>query len=188
MQIVALSGSLRSGSYNTALAHALAEVQPEGCALEVATPRGIPLYDADAEAADGVPDAVTALKDRVAGADGLVLVTPEYNNGVPGVLKNTIDWMSRPPKDIGRVFRGKPVALCGATPGGGGTRFAQSGWLPTLRTLGTRLYAERLLYVAQAGDRFDADGRLTDADTRKRLAALAEGFTEFIRDAGRQSV
>lgn len=185
MNILALSGSLRSGSYNTALAHALAEVAPAGCTVEVATPRGIPLYDGDAEAAEGVPAAVDRLKERVAASDGLVLVTPEYNQGIPGVFKNTVDWLTRPPGDIARVFRAKPVALCGATPGGAGTRSAQYAWLPTLRTLGTRLYAEQILFVARAGDLFDADGHLVDADTRERLARLAEGFTAFVRVAGR---
>jgi NAD(P)H-dependent FMN reductase len=181
MEIVALSGSLRQGSWNTALAHALAELAPSGTRVHVATPAGIPVYDGDLEAAEGVPAAVEALKDQVAAAHGLVLVTPEYNQGMPGAFKNTIDWMTRPPKDIARVFRGKPVALCGATPGGAGTRSAQYGWLPTLRTLGTRLYSEHILFVSGAADRFDAEGRLVDEDTRKRAGALMEGFCAFVR-------
>lgn len=179
MHIIALSGSLRGGSWNTRLAHALAELAPAGCTVEVATPHGIPLYDGDVEAAEGIPEAVAALKDRVAAADGLVLVTPEYNQGVPGVFKNALDWMTRPPKDIARVFRGKPVALCGATPGGAGTRSAQYAWLPTLRTLGTRLYSEHILFLARAGELFDADGHLVDSDTRERAAALVHGFCRF---------
>ena len=179
MELVALSGSLREASWNTALARALAELAPEGCRVDVRTPRGIPLYDGDAESADGVPEAVEALKDAVAKADGLVLVTPEYNQGIPGVFKNTIDWMTRPPADIGRIFRGKPVALCGATPGGAGTRSAQYAWLPILRTLGTRLYSEEILFVAGAGDRFDDRGQLVDEDTRARAKRLIEGFSAF---------
>lgn len=81
---------------------------------------------------------MAALKDRIAAADGLLLVTPEYNNSIPGVFKNAIDWLSRPASDIGRVFDGKPVGLIGATPGGMGTPFSQTAWLPVLRTLGTR--------------------------------------------------
>ncbi|MDZ7748981.1 MAG: rhomboid family intramembrane serine protease [Halofilum sp. (in: g-proteobacteria)] len=181
MQIIVLSGSLRSGSYNTCLAHALAELAPEGCDVEVATPRGVPVYDGDVEADEGIPDAVAALKDRVAAADGLVLVTPEYNQGVPGPFKNAIDWMTRPPKDIARVFRGKPVALCGATPGGAGTRSAQYAWLPTLRTLGTRLYSEHSLLLARAGELFDTDGRLVDQDMRERAAGLIHGLCTFAR-------
>lgn len=184
MAIIALSGSLRTGSYNTALARALAELAPAGCEVEVATPRGIPLYDGDAEAADGIPEAVAELKERVAASEGLVLVTPEYNQGVPGVMKNAIDWLSRPPSDVGRIFRGRPVALCGATAGGAGTRSAQYAWLPTLRGLGTRVYSEDTLLVSQAGQRFDESGRLVDEDLRDRARRLIEGFHAFASGTG----
>lgn len=180
MEIVALSGSLRAGSFNTALARALAELAPACCEVEVATPAGIPVYDGDLEGNEGVPAVVEQLKDRVAAADGLVLVTPEYNQGVPGPFKNAIDWMTRPPKDIARVFRGRQVALCGATPGGNGTRSAQYAWLPTLRALGTRVYSEQTLFVPNASERFDAEGRLVDDDVRKRAAALMDGFCQFM--------
>jgi len=130
-RLIGISGSLRKGSYNTALLRAAAECAPPGTEVEVATCAGIPLYDADLEEAQGIPAAVAALKDRVAAADGLVIATPEYNHGIPGVLKNTIDWLSRPPADIGRVFGGKPVAILGATPGAGGSQNARtrSGYL-----------------------------------------------------------
>lgn len=180
MRIVALSGSLRAGSYNTALARTLAGLAPTCCDVEVATPAGIPVYDGDLERDEGVPAAVERLKDQVAAADGLVLVTPEYNHGVPGPFKNAIDWMTRPPKDIARVFRGRPVALCGATPGANGTRAAQYAWLPTLRVLGTRVYSEQTLFVPNAAERFDAEGNLTDDDIRERAAALMDGLCRFI--------
>lgn len=179
MRIVLLSGSIRRGSWNTALARALAELAPSDCEAEIATPSGIPVYDGDLEA-EGVPDAVAALKDQVADADGLVLVTPEYNQGVPGPLKNAIDWMTRPPSDISRVFGRKPVALCGASPSSAGTRSAQYAWLPILRTLHTRLYSDRTLLVSNASERFDGDGRLTAEDTRKKAASLIEGFCGFV--------
>ncbi len=181
MRIVALSGSLRRGSYNTALARALCAQAPDDCVVDVATPADIPLYDGDREAESGLPEAVEELKGRLAVADGLILVTPEYNQGVPGVLKNTVDWLTRPPDDIGRVFRGKPVALCGTTLGGAGTRSAQYAWLPTLRTLGTRLYSEQTLLLSRAGDLFDADGSLVDDNTRQRVAQLIAGFATFAR-------
>lgn len=180
MQVVALSGSLRAGSYNTALARALVELAPSCCDVQVATPAGVPVYDGDLESGEGVPAVVEGLKDQVAAADGLVLVTPEYNQGVPGPFKNTIDWMTRPPKDIARVFRGRPVALCGATPGGNGTRSAQYAWLPTLRALGTRVYSEHTLFVPNAAERFDADGRLVDDGIRERATALMDGFCRFM--------
>src|SRR5712671_3234159 len=94
--IVGIAGSLRKGSLNAALLRAAARSMPAGSTLEQATIAGIPLYDADVEAAQGIPPLVASLKDRVAAADGLLLVTPEYNNSIPGVLKNAIDWLSRP--------------------------------------------------------------------------------------------
>src|SRR5262245_30816970 len=123
-KIVGISGALRQGSYNAALLRGAVDLAPAGLVIEIASIRGIPLYDGDLEAADGIPEPVRMLKDLIAAADGLLLVTPEYNNSVPGVFKNAIDWLSRPPKDIPRVFGGKPVALMGATPGSGGTALA----------------------------------------------------------------
>jgi NAD(P)H-dependent FMN reductase len=100
---------------------------------------------------------------------------------MPGVLKNAIDWLSRPPADIPRVFGGKPVAILGATPGLGGTRLAQSAWLPVLRVLGTRTWFGRQLYVAGAGQAFDAEGRLVDEKIRKLLGEFIAGFAAFVR-------
>lgn len=96
-RLIGISGSLRRGSFNTALLRAGAELMPEGTELTVETIRGIPLYDGDQETAEGIPEQVATLKDAIAAADGLLLVTPEYNNSIPGVLKNAIDWLSRPP-------------------------------------------------------------------------------------------
>lgn len=173
--IVGLSGSLRRQSVNSALLRAAAEEMPAGAALEIGSIAEIPLYNGDVEAA-GFPPAVAALKDRIAAADGLLLVTPEYNSGIPGVFKNAIDWLSRPSSDIKRVFGGKPVALIGATPGGFGTALSQTAWLPVLRTLGTDLWAGGRLMVAHAGQSFDAEGVLTDDTLRERLRAFLAGF------------
>src|SRR4051812_13494353 len=115
--ILGISGSDRAGSFNAALLRAFVAAAPPGTVIEVASIREVPLYDGDWEAAHGVPEPVRQLKDRLAAADGLLLVTPEYNNSLPGVLKNAIDWMSRPPSDVDHVFGGKPVAIAGATPG-----------------------------------------------------------------------
>lgn len=181
--IVALSGSLRSGSWNTTLARAMADHAPDDSSVAVVTPAGIPLYDGDLEKKEGVPETAEALKDQIAGADGLVLVTPEYNQGVPGVMKNTIDWLSRPPADIPRVFGDRPVALCGATPGGAGTRSAQYALLPTLRALGTRVWSGKTLYVSRAPKVFDAQGRVVDEDIEKRLSEFIAGFCRFAAGA-----
>ena len=178
-RIVGISGSLRRASYNTALLTAAASLVPSGSTIEVASIRGIPLYDGDVEATQGSPEAVRALKDLIAASDGLLLVTPEYNNSIPGVLKNAIDWLSRPPADIGRVFRRRPVAVMGATPGGGGTALAQSAWLPVLRTLGMLPWFEGRLLVSNAAKVFDQDGRVTDEAIRSRLESFIKEFADF---------
>ena len=181
--IIGISGSLRRGSYNTALLRAAAQLMPNGTQLQIKTIRGIPLYDGDLEAADGIPQPVRELKEAVTAADGLLLVTPEYNNSIPGVFKNAIDWLSRPPADIQRVFGGKPVALIGASPGGFGTVLSQNAWLPVLRTLGAELWSEGRLLVSRAQGVFDESGTLTDAAVKDRLREFLQSFVAF---AGRR--
>jgi NAD(P)H-dependent FMN reductase len=161
------------------------ELAPAGLAIEVASIRDIPLYDGDLEAEHGIPDPVRTLKDRIAAADGLLLVTPEYNTSIPGVFKNAIDWLSRPPQDIARVFGGKPVALMGATLGPGGTALAHAAWLPVLRTLGTQTWFGPRLYVSNAAKVFDADGRIVDEAVRAAVAKYLGSYAEFIARVGR---
>ena len=180
-RIVGISGSLRQRSYNTALLRACVELMPVGSELAIESIRGIPLYDGDDEAAHGVPDVVARLKDQIAAADGLLIATPEYNNGIPGVAKNAIDWLSRPAGDIGRVFGGKPVALLGASPGGFGTVLSQSAWLPVLRTLGVELWAGGRMLVSRAGQVFDANGSIVDAKIDQALRRFVEGFVNHLR-------
>jgi NAD(P)H-dependent FMN reductase len=178
-RIIGLSGSLRTRSYNTALLEAAAVLMPETVELELASIRGIPLYDADLEASDGLPAPVVELKERIASADALLIATPEYNHSIPGVAKNAIDWLSRPPRDIRRVFGDLSVALIGATPGRGGTMLSQSAWLPVLRTLGTRTWFGRSLYVSGASTLFDETG-LRDSETRARLETFCRDFATFV--------
>ena len=181
MRIVGLSGSLRAGSFNSALLREAQALTPTGVELVAGSIRDIPLYDSDLEREQGLPTAVTELKDMIADSDGLMLFTPEYNNSIPGVFKNAIDWLSRPSDDIGRVFGGRPVAVLGASPGGFGTILSQTAWLPVLRTLGTAPWFEGRLMVARAGSVFDAEGRITDEAIRKRLADFVAGFAEHCR-------
>ena len=178
--IVGLGGSLRRASLNSGLLRAAAELAPTGTILTVHGIDGIPLYNGDLEEAEGIPHVVTALKDKIAAADGLLIATPEYNSSIPGVLKNAIDWLSRPASDIARVFGGKPVALIGASPGGFGTVLSQAAWLPVLRLLGAAPWFGTTLTVARAGKLFDAGGNLTDGESRERLAALLAKFVASI--------
>jgi chromate reductase len=179
MRIVGIAGSLRKGSFNASLLRAAAQVAPSGVEVDIASIADIPLYDGDVEREQGLPAAVSALKERIVGAQALLLVTPEYNNSIPGVFKNAIDWLSRPPQDIPRVFGGRRMGLIGATPGRGGTRLSQAAWLPVLHTLGAELWAGGSLYVAGAGQVFDAQGALVDEAVRKLLTAYMSGFARF---------
>jgi chromate reductase, NAD(P)H dehydrogenase (quinone) len=181
--ILGLSGSLRSGSYNTALLRTAAGLMPAGATLEIATLHGIPLYDGDAEARDGIPASVQTLKDRIVACDGLLLATPEYNNGIPGVLKNGIDWLSRPSSDIPRVFGNRPVAVIGASPGGFGTILAQNAWLPVLRTLGTRPWFGGRLMVSRAGQVFNESGDMVDEKMKAQLQKFLKGFVASLQPA-----
>jgi len=179
-KIIGIAGSLRAGSFNAALLRTAIEVAPAGTTIETASIKGIPLYDGDVEASQGLPQAVVELKEKVAACDGLLLVTPEYNNSVPGVLKNAIDWLSRPAADIPKVFGNRPVAVMGASPGGFGTILSQNAWLPILRTLRMRPWFGPPMLVSGAGKVFDPSGVLTDADVRKRLQDFVTGFAAFV--------
>lgn len=181
MKLIVLSGSLRHGSYNTMLARAAAKAAPKGVDATVETIHGIPLYDADVEASAGLPERVTALKETIVAADGLLMVTPEYNNSIPGVFKNAIDWLSRPDADIKRVFGGKPVALMGASPGGFGTILSQNAWLPVLRTLKVNFWSGGRLLVSRARDAFTEEGELANPATQEQLKTFMAGFAGFIR-------
>lgn len=186
-KILGISGSLRSRSFNTALLRTAQALVGDDVQLEVVTLAGIPLYDGDLEQREGIPPAVSALKDLVVASDGLLLATPEYNNGIPGVFKNAIDWLSRPASDIPRVFGDRPVAVIGASPGGFGTILSQNAWLPVLRTLGARQWFGGRLMVSRAGKVFDTDGKLQDEEIRKRLADFLQGFAGFVAETARRS-
>lgn len=180
MIITGISGSARRGSLNTALLNAAAGLMPDGVELRRLTIAGIPLYDGDAEAESGIPEPVAAFKEAIASADALLLVTPEYNNSIPGPFKNAIDWASRPSADIPRVFGGKKVALIGASPGGFGTILSQNAWLPVLRTLGCDLWTGSRLMVSGAGKVFDGERRLVDDAVAERLRGFLQGFVDFV--------
>jgi chromate reductase len=182
IKVLGISGSLRRASYNSALLRAATHLMPPEATLEVASIRGIPLYDADVEA-QGIPAAVSELKEAVVAAAGVLLVTPEYNNGIPGVFKNTIDWLSRPNTDVRRVFAGRPFAVMGASPGGFGTTLSQTAWLPVLRTLGTQFWSGGRVQVARAATVFDEAGNLKDPGVEQQLKQFLAGYVAFVRRA-----
>ena len=170
MRILAISGSLRQGSYNTALARAAAEVAPAGVEVHVYDGlASLPPYDPDVDAA-GAPEAVQELRRAITEADGLLVVTPEYNGSIPGVLKNAVDWASRPHREA--ALWGKTVAVAGASPGAYGALWAQNDLRRVLGVAGARVIDGELA-VARAGDAFD-DALLVDPTLAARLAAHVE--------------
>jgi chromate reductase len=174
-RILGISGSLRERSYNRALLRAAAELAPEGVEIEEFDLREIPLYDADVEAA-GDPEPVAKLRAAVAEADALLFATPEYNRGTSGVLKNAIDWLSRPA--LASVLRWKPVAIMGASTGRGGTRNAQAQVRDALLFPGAVLVTEPEVAIPLAWERFDENGELTDERMRKALRELLDALVD----------
>lgn len=178
-KLLGISGSLRQHSFNTALLKAARELAPAGVELEIATLHGIPLYDGDLEAQSGIPDAVTALKQKIIASDGIILASPEYNHSIPGVMKNAIDWLSRPPKDLAEVFSQRAFAVLGASPSGFGTILAQDAWLSVLRQLEVRYWSGGRLLVSRAHEMFDEQDQLQDERTRENLRKFVQGFAQF---------
>lgn len=179
--LVGISGSLRKGSYNTALLRAALSLAPEGVTFREATIAGIPLYNADEERS-GVPEPVSELRAAIANADGVILFTPEYNNAMPGVFKNAIDWASSSGSGGTKVFAGKIFALAGASPGPFGTLLSQNAWLPVFRTLGSDLWAGKRLMLPTAAAAFDADGQMVDEEAKARLATFVAAFVDYVRE------
>jgi len=179
MLVIAFSGSLRRGSYNTQLLRAAETMFPPPVSVEIVSIREIPLLDDDVLTEHGVPDVVRQLKEKIAVADGLLLATPEYNNSLPGVAKNAIDWLSRPFADIPRVFGGLPVATIGVTPGRGGTILSQAAWLPVWWALGAQPWLGGRVQLSNAAQLFDENG-LHDGAARTRLERFVQGFAEFV--------
>lgn len=168
LTVLGLSGSLRQGSYNTAALNAAVELVPEAMTLITASIRDVPLYDEDVKAA-GIPAAVERLRAAVAAADAVLIVSPEYNYSVPGVLKNALDWLSRTSP---MPFARKPVAILGASPGLLGTARAQYHLRQILQALNAHVLNRPEVMISNAAAKFDASGALVDAPTREHLGKL----------------
>ena len=175
MNILGISGSLRAASFNTALLHAAQDLAPAGMAIAVHRLHELPLFDQDVEE-QGDPAPVKALKDAVAAADGLLLACPEYNGGISGVLKNAIDWISRPGHErTASVLAGKIVCIVGASPGATGTVRAQDALRLVLRRAGARTEPQGDVLVFQAHTKI-VDGQLADERTREALGRHLQAF------------
>ena len=171
MRILAISGSVRRGSYNTGLLRALAEEAPEDVELVLYDGlKEIPPYDQDDDVVPG-PDAVERLRDAVREADAVLFATPEYNSSIPGALKNALDWASRPVAT--NVFRNKPVAVVGSSAGMFGAVWAQAELRKVLGAMGARV-ADVEIAVGHATEKFDDEGRLTHDATREELSEALE--------------
>ena len=179
-EIAGIAGSLRKGSYNHALLRATQLLAPANVRIHIHDLSEIPLFNEDLERA--TPPAVARLREAVSNADGFLVATPEYNHGVPGVLKNAFDWLSRPPGKT--VLKGKPSGIMGASPGITGTARAQSQLRQSFVFTNTPVLLQPEVLVGRAHDKFDSVGRLTDEATRdflvlflKELASWTERFT-----------
>lgn len=175
--ILGLAGSLRKASYNRALLRACVKLAPEGVTIAAHDLDGVPLYNGDVEAA-GDPPGVVALKQAIAAADGVLFVTPEYNHGVPGVMKNALDWASRPAR--GAPLGGKPVGIIGASPGQTGSARGQSQLRQAFEFTNSFCMPQPEILVFRAHEKFDAAGELTDEKTSLYLGKYLEALRDWV--------
>ena len=175
MHFIGFSGSLRKGSYNRALLQAVAELLPEGATLDTIEIGNLPLYNQDLEV--DFPEAAKDIKGKIRAAEGIIVATPEFNRSVSGVLKNMIDWTSRPYGD--NAWAGKPVLVMGCSGGHIGTALAQYDLKKLLLYLNCRVIGQPEIYIGMAQEKFDASGVLIDDSTKKFLSDGLAPFVEF---------
>jgi chromate reductase len=181
LTILAISGSLRSGSYNTALLRSVKEQAPESFAMEIITPKGIPLYDGDDEKATGIPAIVTGIIDKIRAAHGLMIATPEYNFSIPGGLKNLTDWVSRVKQ---QPFKHKAVGIMGASGGIVGTARSQYHLRQNLQALEAITMPRPEIFVTNSAQKFDEAGRLTDQKTMEMIGKWLTAYEAWVRRHG----
>jgi chromate reductase len=177
IKVLGFAGSLRQRSFNRAALRAAVELAPEGMTIETFDLAPIPLYNDDVKQ-QGFPPAVEAFRDQIRTADAVLIVTPEYNYSVPGVLKNAIDWASRPPD---QPFDGKPIAIMGTSPGRLGTARAQYHLRQFFVFLNAHIVNRPEVMIAGAPQMFDEELRLTDEPTREFVAKLLISLAEWTR-------
>lgn len=178
-RVCGIAGSLREGSFNRALLRAARDLAPADLQVQIFDRLAeVPMFNADVEA-EGDPEPVVALKRAIAAADGLLLVTPEYNAGVTGPMKNAVDWASRRYEGVAPVLKGKPTAVMGATPGLLGTARAQAQLRTSLANTGAIVMQQPQVHLMRAKERI-VDGELVDEDSRKFVGALLEAFAAWI--------
>jgi chromate reductase len=183
ISVLGFAGSLRQGSYNKAALRAAIELAPAGMTIETFDLAPIQPYNEDVKQR-GFPPPEQELRERIRAADALLIVTPEYNRGVPGVLKNAIDWVSRPPD---QPFNGKPTAILGASPGMIGTAVAQYDLRRCLGVLNALVMNTPSVMIGQASEKFDEQGRLTDQPTRDIIGKLLGSLVDWTRWVGRRN-
>lgn len=173
VRVLGVAGSLRLGSLNRALLRAAVKLAPVGMTIETFDLNDVPLYNGDVETA-GDPPGVAAFKDAIRAADAVLFVTPEYNHGVPGVMKNAVDWASRPARDA--ALNGKPVGIIGASPGQTGTARGQSQLRQAFEFTNSFCMPQPEILVFRAHEKFDANGELIDAKTAEYLGRYLEAL------------
>jgi chromate reductase len=178
IRLLGFAGSLREKSLNRALLRAAARECPDGAELETFDLRGIPVYDEDLRES-GPPPQVTLLKERIAAADGVLICTPEYNNSVPGVVKNAVDWVSRPPDSS--PWSGKPIGLMGATDGPWGTVRSQQHLRLAFVSTGSLVMVRPQVYLPHAHLLLGEDGDYADEATLRRVRQFMLGFARWAR-------
>jgi chromate reductase len=178
IKVLGFAGSLRRSSFNRSLLNAARQQAPEGMSIEVFDLAVVPLYNGDVEAA-GDPEGVVAFKQAIRDADAVLMVTPEYNHGVTGVMKNAVDWASRPPQSA--PLGHKPVGVIGASPGMTGSARGQSQLRQAFEFTNSYCMPQPELLVFRAHEKFDADGRLIDETTSAYLRRYLEAFLEWTR-------
>jgi chromate reductase, NAD(P)H dehydrogenase (quinone) len=176
VRVLGISGSLRQASFNTALLRTAIDLAPPGIEIEVVGIDDLPFYDEDVRS-KGYPDVVQKFRERIAKSDGLVIATPEYNYSVPAVLKNAIDWASRPPQ---QPFGGKPLGILGASSGLGGTVRAQAHLRQIAASLDLHVMNKPEVFVRSAGDKV-GEGRITDEPTRKVIGDFMVAYEKWVR-------